>query len=591
MLNSAIEILPEDVVNKIAAGEIVERPAAIVKELVENSLDAKAKSISIRFSRGGKFSIVVEDDGFGMHREEALLSIERHATSKLRNIQDLNSLTTFGFRGEAIPSIASVSKFKLMTCSWDDVHGTEIIIDGGKIVDVKDCARFSGTKIVVESLFHNVPARRKFLKSDETESINIISLVKNLALVELDVKFFLFQNGNMIFVSPNSKNFGERINEIFKYNEKFIDFSHVEGDYAMGGAICDPTFGNICKKNIVIFVNDRLVRSNIVSYAICDALGPIFPNHRGILAYVFLKVNPSMVDVNVHPMKKEVRFKSEIAIKEFIKKALLDVIKKSNGVTVEEFIQHGKPQPTLQNLQRPQSLSLQSKPLVQSSPTISPDGKIFQKKIQFVEQKNLDILSMDKSSDCGWKFVGTAFGEIAIFEHKTGIIIFNIRLAISRVTYEKVMNRCNIASSQQLLLPIELSLLQDESEQFQRFLPIFLKNGFSVYSFGQYDYKIDAIPEWLSYQDAASLAHRLIAEENISTKTKNAQTLNMEEIFAKCISQISTLENYRTQDSIEKLRDSLLSCNNPLLCPFGNAIYFEFSLADMGRRFGIGITR
>ncbi|MDR1890878.1 MAG: DNA mismatch repair endonuclease MutL [Puniceicoccales bacterium] len=587
MLNSTIEILPEDVVNKIAAGEIVERPAAIVKELVENSLDAQAKLIDVRFSRGGKFSIVVGDDGLGMHREEALLSIKRHATSKLRNIHDLNSLATFGFRGEAIPSIASVSKFRLMTCSGSDTHGTEITMDGGKIVDIKDCVRFSGTKIIVENLFYNVPARRKFLKSDETESMNIISLIKNLALAELDVKFSLFQNGNMVFSSPNSKNFGDRINETFRYEEKFIDFSCVEGDYAISGAICDPAFGNICKKNIVIFVNNRLVKSNVISCAICDTLGPIFPNHRGILAYIFLKVNPEMVDVNVHPMKKEVRFKNEMAVREFIKKALLDVFKKSDGIAVEEFIRHGEPQPMFQNLQRPQSPVLQREPPIRNSPTAMADSKIIRKEIPLVEQKKLDMPSIAEPNGHGWKFIGTAFGEIAIFEHKTGIIIFNIRLAISRVTYEKVMAQCDVASSQQLLLPIELSLSQDESERFQRFLPIFLKNGFSVYAFGQCDYKIDAIPEWLSYQDAASLAHRLIGED---TSARNTQTLNMEEIFAKCISRISTIEKYETQDNVEKLRDILLLCNNPLLCPFGNAIYFEIPLADMRRRFGMGIT-
>ncbi|MDR2776975.1 MAG: DNA mismatch repair endonuclease MutL [Puniceicoccales bacterium] len=587
MLNSTIEILPEDVVNKIAAGEIVERPATIVKELVENSLDAEAKLISARFSRGGKFSIVVEDNGFGMHKEEALLSIKRYATSKLRHIQDLDSLATFGFRGEAIPSIASVSKFRLMTCSSNDAYGTEIVIDGGKVMAAKDCAKFSGTKVIVENLFYNVPARRKFLKSDETESMNIISLIKNLALAEFNVKFSLFQNGNVIFQSPNSKSLTDRINEIFKYDEKFIDFSYANKDYTIDGAICDPTFGNVCKKNIVVFVNNRLVKSNIVNYAICDILEPIFPNHRGILAYIFLKINPAMVDINVHPMKKEVRFKNEMAIRGFIQRALLDVFRKFNSRTVEKFVQ-GEAQSTFQNFQQPRLQSFPRELLTQNYQTTSPNDKISRREIPFIEQKKLDVFPFAEPSGYDWKFVGIAFGEIVIFEQRTGIIIFNIRLALSRITYEKVMAQCDVASSQKLLLPIEFSLSQDESDRFQRFLPIFLKNGFSIYSFGQYDYKIDAIPEWLSYQDAASLTHRLIAEDNASTK--NAQALNMEETFARCISQVSTLENYRTQDDIKKLQSALLSCKNPLLCPLGNAIYFELSLADMSRRFGMKIT-
>lgn len=472
MLDSTFEVLPEDVANKIAAGEIVERPAAIVKELVENSLDAEAKLIGVRFSRGGKFSIVVEDDGFGMHKEEALLSIKRHATSKLRHIQDLDSLATFGFRGEAIPSIASVSKLRLMTCSSNDAHGTEIIIDGGKVLAIKDCAKFSGTRVIVENLFYNVPARRKFLKSDETESMNIISLIKNLALAELDVKFSLFQNGNVIFQSPNSNNLADRVNEIFKYDEKFIDFSSAKGDYTMDGAICNPNCGNVCKKNIVVFVNNRLVKSNIVNYAMCDVLEPVFPNHRGILAYIFLKINPAMVDVNVHPMKKEVRFKNEMVVRGFIQKALLDVFGKHDDAVVEKFVQ-GEAQPTFQNFQQPQWQGLQRESFTKNYPTASSGSKISRREIPFVEQKKLDIFPSTELNDHDWKFVGIVFGEIAIVKQRTGIIIFNIRLALSRVTYEKVMAQCDVTSSQQLLLPIEFSLSQAESDCFLRFLPIF----------------------------------------------------------------------------------------------------------------------
>ena len=251
MSEPKIHILAPNVVNQIAAGEIVERPAAVVKELVENSLDANAKNISINFSHGGKFYISVEDNGIGMSEDEIFLAIERHATSKISKIDDLGSLSSFGFRGEAIPSISSVAQVTISSKNDSDDFGTKVRLSGGNVLSIQKIARQTGTKIVVENLFFNVPARRKFLKSDETENNHIVSLIREFSLIKNDIKFSLFRDDELIFESQNKESIGERLNAIFKYDEKFIDFEYSDGDISPHGAICSPDFGNICKKSYI----------------------------------------------------------------------------------------------------------------------------------------------------------------------------------------------------------------------------------------------------------------------------------------------------------------------------------------------------
>ncbi|MDR1413457.1 MAG: DNA mismatch repair endonuclease MutL [Puniceicoccales bacterium] len=585
MFRRKIAILSDNVINKIAAGEIIERPAAVVKELVENSLDAGAKNIGVRFSRGGKFSIIVEDDGCGMAREEALLAMERHATSKLRDVQDLNSLCTFGFRGEAIPSIASISNFKLLTCCELDECGTEIIMRGGKDMEVKNCPRFRGTKIIVDNLFCNVPARRKFLKSDETEGGHIISLLKNLALAEIGVKISLFQNGNEIFHSPQSDKLGERVNEIFKHNEKFIDFSYKTDLASIKGTVCDPTSGNICKKNIVSFVNGRLVKSNAITLSLSEELSTIFPAHRGILMYIFLAVDPQSIDVNVHPMKKEVRFKSEMAIGTLIRNCMIDVFESRKAPLAIANSVIARPKfPAEESHVHRKSFAGHG---VSAALGLPPRDASLRHEIPFPETlfaAQKDFIPDFRTGDCLWKFIGFISDEIALFEGKTGVIVFSIKLAASRTIYEKIMASDSTSNcSQQLLMPVEFSMTPEESESIQHFFPVFSKHGFSIYSFGHCDYKIDAIPGWFSYKDTEVVIWELVSSgQDLSN---HSTFFDIEKMFAKCLSKAVNTSEYKTQGGIESLRDKLLNCANPLLCPSGNATYFEIPFCEINNRF------
>jgi DNA mismatch repair protein MutL len=569
-------------VNKIAAGEVVERPAAVVKELLENSIDAGGRTIVVGFSRGGKFSITVEDDGCGMCKEEALLAMKRHATSKLRDVQDLESLSTFGFRGEALPSIASVSRFRLVTCRDDDDSGVEIFIDGGVVTKTMDCTKRRGTKIAVENLFYNVPARRKFLKSDETEGAHIVYLLNTMALAKSEVEFSLFQNGVKIFSSPTSRNISDRINEIFKHEEKFIEFSYSGEGITMSGAICDPSFGNVCKKHLVTFVNGRLVRNDMIVAELCANLRPIFPNHRGILAYIFLTVDPASVDVNVHPMKKEVRFRNEMMIRGFIKSFVDQTFNSNISVVSQEATSTMTPIVSKNIFTQRISTPLRSNGMPRHAEVKDIlTSKFAPGKIPCHRQETFDITEHTSREE--WKFIGTVFGDIALFESISGLIIFNIKSAASRVVYEKILLTNDIEHVQQLLIPIEFSLPASSAERLEKFLPTLTAHGFSLYAFGKHDYKIDAIPEWISHRDAVVIVTDFIAKNENSSS--NIDSINLKQSFAECASRGVDPGKYKTQSDIEKLRDALLACQNPLLCPSGNATYFEFPLSDMSRRF------
>jgi DNA mismatch repair protein MutL len=444
-------------------------------------------------------------------------------------------------------------------------------------------------------LFYNVPARRKFLKSDETESAHIISAVKNLALAEDSVKFSLYQNGGKIFSSPEICGCGARVNEIFQYGEKFIDFSHSDGNLTICGTICDPEFGNICRKNIVLFVNDRLIRSDMVNSALCEELRPIFPNHRGILAYIFLKIDPAIVDVNVHPMKMEVRFRSELSVRSLIGNCVAEIFgKRGTAIVAESRTTAATPVISVAPVAAAPTRNSSWKSSAFRTPVRSVDVERACRNIpashggtkmaiSTAEQKVFPTHGGDSGNWCEWRFIGTAFGEIALFESKNGIIVFNIRAAASRVLYEKITSQNENPHSQLLLMPLEITLTDHEIERLQRFLPILSKYGFSIYSFGKRDYKMDAIPEWLRYEDAEILVRDLIID--CENSVKNTPRTNLEEMFARLMARSINLENFKDRDAIEKLRGALLVSKNPLACPLGHATYFEVSLSDMGHRF------
>src|SRR5580658_2097471 len=345
---SNIRILPETVANKIAAGEVVERPASVVKELLENALDANAHSIRIEVESGGKRLIRITDDGSGMNRDDALLAFERHATSKLRTADDLLSIATLGFRGEALPSIASVARVTLETATGEDAAGTRIEIAGGKILHVDDAAVPRGTTIAVADLFFNTPARRKFLRAESTELAHVTALVTHYALAHPEKHFELLSASHTLVSAPPVTRTAERIYQIFgkdtlaqllpvaaetpleraglpeppPWKKDPDEPKHDPGTMRISGFYSKPELQKLNRNSIYIFVNKRLIRDRLLIHAITEAYRNVIPPTSFPVVLLFLEMPPEEVDVNVHPAKTEVRFRQQNLIHDFVRDSL-----------------------------------------------------------------------------------------------------------------------------------------------------------------------------------------------------------------------------------------------------------------------------
>jgi DNA mismatch repair protein MutL len=332
---SKIKVLPDALANQIAAGEVVERPASVVKELLENSLDAGARKVNIEVEAGGKRLIRIVDDGEGMTRDDAILAFERHATSKLRTAGDLESITTLGFRGEALPSIASVSHLFLRTKTARDVEGTEVEFNGGRLIAVRDIAWPGGAEIEVKDLFFNIPARRKFLKSDATESFHITNLVQHYALANHDLAFMLINNGrDAIRVAP-ARSLKERAYQILGGSllQKLVEVNGESDGLRVIGYVSNPQEQRSSRDAQYLFVNRRFVRDQLIGRALTEAYRSMMPSGTYPAAVLFIEVPPSEVDVNVHPAKTEVRFLRESSILAFVRDAVAEAIRSTQPIT------------------------------------------------------------------------------------------------------------------------------------------------------------------------------------------------------------------------------------------------------------------
>src|SRR3954454_24161253 len=365
-----IHVLSENVANKIAAGEVVERPASVVKELLENSLDAGSKRIRINVEAGGKKLIQIIDDGCGMVRDDALLAFERHATSKIRSAEDLLTIGTLGFRGEAMPSIGSVSRLRLETRAPEDAAGTIVEINGGKIQTVEEAGLPLGTSITVRDLFYNIPARRKFLKAESTELSHIASVVTNYALAHPEMHFELHSATNAILIAPPVQDFSQRIYQVFgnetleqlipvaaqvslqriglpqppPWRREEDDEPPEPGELRLYGFVSKPEIQKLNRNSIFIFVNGRLIRDRTVQHAIIEAYRNILPPTVFPVVLLFIEMPYVEVDVNVHPSKTEVRFRQQQAVHDFLRDSVRTALMKARPVP--QFVNEIKAQPT-----------------------------------------------------------------------------------------------------------------------------------------------------------------------------------------------------------------------------------------------------
>ena len=492
-----IRILPDRVANQIAAGEVVERPAAVVKELIENSIDAGAQKIEIEFRNGGKSYLRVEDDGYGMNPDQALLCLERHATSKIRKASDLDEIQTFGFRGEALPSISSVSRFTLRTRPKDSSEGNEILINGGKMIHVKECGMPQGTRIEVAHLFNSVPGRRKFLKTEVTESSHIIHLAKLYALAHPQITFSLIEGARTLFRSPACEDLLDRVREIFgkSLSECLAPIEVKTEGMNLGGLLGKPGYSRPTRKEMLFYVNRRPVESKTMSYALLEAYHTYAPKGRFPPAILFLTIDSSLVDVNIHPAKRELRFREEMKVRSFLIESILKSIREISGEISTEIreielekdsisgqmvpkiddrlLERFKPSQLPQNTQvfdQNPVLEFSSNTREINSPVPKNSSGDFSKEYS-AKLPIKPVVGLRGDVNVTWRLVDHSHGEMAIFITPQGLVVFHCRSAYERIRFEELedsFKKNKKVESQSLLLSESIELDGVESGFFTK---------------------------------------------------------------------------------------------------------------------------
>ena len=575
-----VRILSERVANQIAAGEVIERPAAAVKELVENALDAGATRITVEFAHAGRSLIRVDDNGHGMAPDDARMSLERHATSKIADTADLDRLSSFGFRGEALPSIASVSRFTLQTREAGCDSGTEIAVNAGRMVHEKACGRPVGTRVDVEHLFEPVPARRKFLKSDRTEAGHIVNCVRLYALACPATAFALFEDGREIFRSPECPSLADRVSEIFgrQAAEGLLPLDYAEPGLRLSGLIGRPGTGRATRHDMVVFVNSRPVDSRTLNGALMESYRESLPQGRYPVAFVFLECNPAEVDVNVHPAKREVRFRSEAIVRGFVIRAVLSRLREWAGDAAPGGLAAGSPP----SIGLPAHLPAPFQGWVgegdhiagAAAPAVGP-------------VRAPAPLEVARGIAHDWRFVGAALGGYAVFETPQGLVLLDRRAAHERVWYERLRSqfRAGEVPVQRLLLPVSVELNPVASAVLTDHLAFIRSHGLEVTEFGRNFFRIEALPAWMEAGDSEAFIRDLVGALREGRIPLSDADLARDEFARLAAAKAVRLPAASGEaESLALLRE-LFSTSTPVASPSGRPTYVEFNHGELARRF------
>ena len=462
-MSKRIVVLSEEIANKIAAGEVVERPASIVKELLENSIDAGASDIRVELEKGGCQSIKVIDNGSGIEHEDVPLVFERHATSKIYNFEDIYSVVSFGFRGEAMPSIASVARVELLTRRKNDLSGTKATLEAGAIKEVSPAGAPEGTQISVSKIFANVPARRKFLKTEATEQGLCLDVITRLALAHPEIRFKVLVNGKEMFSAPEVNEMSKRISMVMgdDFSAHCIPVNEQKDNMSLTGFISRPEYTKSNSKNIYLFVNKRFIRDNSVTHAVLSAYRQIIEPRRYPAAVLFLDMPPEDVDVNVHPAKMEVRFKNAHGVYELVSRTIsqkLAETETSKGNFIYRLAPKEKkdfsfPSPSVREKSPSMPFGMFSRQNLQQA--INEDllkRPVTEKPVAAVTRDN--VSANEDISFTGMKYIGQHANTYLIFEGDGGLVLLDQHAAHERIILEKLKKSSGKkVISQSLLMP------------------------------------------------------------------------------------------------------------------------------------------
>lgn len=590
-----IKVMDELLANKIAAGEVVERCASVVKELVENSIDAGSSEIKVELEDAGTKQIKVIDNGKGMDKDDAVLAFSRHATSKIIDEDDLYRLTTLGFRGEALASIAAVSKVDLKTCQKD--IGTHVIINGGKILETGLGDARKGTTISVSELFYNTPARLKHMKSLYTELASITDYINKLALSRPDIRFTLKNNDNTILKTDGSNNILKVISSIYgtAVARKMVPIKGENSDYEISGYISLPEVHRSSRNNMVTIVNGRVVRNADINRIINDAYHSYKPDNRYPITVINILVDPSVIDVNIHPTKMDIKFSKMDTLLDLIKATVIAGITDRNLIP-EVSIRKEKPKREMLffDLERHSNKpSITPKPIEEIIPvndTIYEDetnGDIVHEVVMENDNYEIKLDEEEKEFMPEMYPVGLVHGTYIICQNEKGMYIIDQHAAKERCNYEKykeAMGKPNIASTS-LLFPITIELSNEEYIILKENMHILESLKFKIEDFGINSIIVKQHPAWLP-KDNEEQAIRKIIEIVIQTK----KDFSIEKFNEKVATMMSCKHAIKantnlTMNEMEALITDLRNCKNPFNCPHGRPTMIYYSNYDLEKLF------
>lgn len=579
-----IRLLPDEVASQVAAGEVVERPASVVKELVENSLDAGAGRITVEFARGGAHLIRVADDGCGMDREDALLSLERHATSKIRSADDLSRVATMGFRGEAVPSIASVSRFRMVTRPAGAASGTEILIAGGKIESVSECGEAPGTSIEVRSLFFNLPARRKFLRGDETESAHIVQQMVSLAIAHPEVAMSLSREGRRIWQTAATSDLGVRLLDLFgpDFLRRLFPIPRTEENgIAISGFLARPGEGRPDRDQQFIILNGRVVHCPAIYQPLREAYSEALPKGRHPLAILCLAMDPLAFDCNVHPAKKEIRLHRPDLLRQAVFLAARNGIESLNRPHARPAAQ---PDPTAPAKSappspdpRPSSDSSSPPPLnISTSPPTSVSA--------FSPPRQDDWVPEDPSE--AFELIGGLEDRWVLVRSKEGLVLLDVRKATERILFEQLKRETEsgTASSQRLLIPEVVELPPKDVVWISENLEPLRLAGFLLEPFGGNAFKIEGLPASLTdTKPGAALLE--VCESLRASGLLGSRPLVLDALI-RSVSGLAAARPFAYDPArARQLLRELLRCELPYASPLGNPTMIQWSFSELERKF------
>jgi DNA mismatch repair protein MutL len=602
-MSDIIQLLPDHVANQIAAGEVVQRPASVVKELLENAIDAGATSIKLLLKDAGKTLIQVLDDGKGMSPTDARMSFERHATSKIKKAEDLFNLCTKGFRGEALASIAAIAHVELKTKQENEELGTSIKIEGSKVISQDFISTSKGTSIAVKNLFYNIPARRNFLKSNTVETRHIIDEFQRVALAHPTIAFLMHHNNNEVY-HLKSSNLRKRIVSVFgtKMNEKLVPINEQTDIVSIEGFVAKPEFSKRKRGEQFFFVNDRFIKSSYLNHAVVNAFDGLLEQGSHPSYFLYLTVPANTIDINIHPTKTEIKFDNEKALYAMLRATVKHSLGQYNVAPILDFNRDS-------NLDTPYRLNTSTSsaktPRISVDPDFNPFKELEQKEIRFPYNREKQTESweslytstavtdeerqselFDNQQEIKTQKTFQIQRKYLLSSIKSGVVLINQSLAHQRILYEDFLESITVkeANSQQLLFPVKISFSSQEIEMIYTMKAELENAGFSFDDFTKESVTIKGIPVSVTESKITIILEELLNDMNLEVPDASFSHFDvMAKSFAKTLSiKTGTQLSEREQES---LVNNLFSCKEPTISPFGKSTFKTLTLNEIDNLF------